>query len=335
MSDEEFRAKRRQIYLDEESYLNTLIHHQSDFKILDDNLAMTTLAIDDRASSINAIGSIRWNAFQLHYTAGENLDILAAALTDIVDAYERYLESWNLSPAAERYDPFRLVEMVDMYVDYLHLLSAAICLHREDLIPRIYGLVKDSPYDGTDAVIEDLLRHYLPDRVEIDEWFYDKPYTMLLDAIDGETPEERAKDMKKYVKNWYKSMKGQAHFWGKHEQIKPEFSPYYGYWAMCAAAFTYLYEIDDSSYRDEIVYPKDLADYARSKPRRTAAEAAKLVPLELMRCEAGKPCPRAGYWMTPGQDKSRRLFKKDDPMPSLAGDYGVTIWQWCQDQAES
>ena len=113
MSDEEFRAKRRQIYLDEESYLNTLIHHQSDFKILDDNLAMTTLAIDDRASSINAIGSIRWNAFQLHYTAGENLDILAAALTDIVDAYERYLESWNLSPAAERYDPFRLVEMVD------------------------------------------------------------------------------------------------------------------------------------------------------------------------------------------------------------------------------
>ena len=64
-------------------------------------------------------------------------------------------------------------------------------------------------------------------------------------------------------------MKGKVHFWGKHEKIKPEFTPYLGYWAMCAGAFTYLYDIDDSSYRDELVYPKDLVDYARSIPRKT------------------------------------------------------------------
>ena len=36
---------------------------------------------------------------------------------------------------------------------------------------------------------------------------------------------------------------------------------------MCAAAFTYLLELDDSAYRDEMVYPADLVDHARSLPR--------------------------------------------------------------------
>jgi hypothetical protein len=72
--------------------------------------------------------------------------------------------------------------------------------------------------------------------------------------------------MKRYVENWYSEMKKKAHFWGKHEMISDDFSPYSGYWAMCSAAFTYLYKIDDSSYRDDIIYPKDMVDFARSMP---------------------------------------------------------------------
>jgi len=90
---------------------------------------------------------------------------------------------------------------------------------------------------------------------------------LLLEAIDEPDRKAQRQHMKKYVKKWYPAMKGRAHFWGMHEEITPEFSPYVGYWAMCAAAFTYLYDIDDSSYRDEPMYPKDLVDYARSKPR--------------------------------------------------------------------
>ncbi|KQW89061.1 hypothetical protein ASC94_21585 [Massilia sp. Root418] len=74
-------------------------------------------------------------------------------------------------------------------------------------------------------------------------------------------------------------MKGLAHFWGKHERMKPEYSSYVGYWAFCAAAFTYLYDLDDSTYRDELVYPKDLVDYARSVPRQlvTLNDGAEVV----------------------------------------------------------
>ena len=224
-----------------------------------------------------------------------------------------------------------MVDMIDIYVDYINLLSAAILLHREDLIPRIYGLIEETDYDRDDAVIEELLKFYLPDRPELDEWLW-KPYRGVLDAIDADTPAEMAKDMHKYVKGWYKNMKGVAHFWGKHEKITPEFSPYYGYWAMCAAAFSYLYDIDDSSYRDEIVYPKDLADYARSKPRRTTAEAAKLVPKELRRCEGAQPCPETGLWFTPAKTDSQQIFRQGDTMLIYHTDYGMTIWYWVQGQ---
>jgi hypothetical protein len=47
-----------------------------------------------------------------------------------------------------------------------------------------------------------------------------------------------------------------------------------------------------------------------------------------LRCESGQPCPKAGWWMTPSRENSRRKFERGDIMPSTGGDYGVTIWQW-------
>ena len=49
----------------------------------------------------------------------------------------------------------------------------------------------------------------------------------------------------------------------------------------------------------------------------------------LMRCEAGKPCPRDGYWFTPAKANSRQRFAQGTIMPNIEGsDYGQTIWQW-------
>lgn len=52
-----------------------------------------------------------------------------------------------------------------------------------------------------------------------------------------------------------------------------------------------------------------------------------------LRCSAGEPCPKAGYWISPAKADSRRLFKQGEIMPELGADYGVTIWQWDTDQA--
>jgi hypothetical protein len=50
------------------------------------------------------------------------------------------------------------------------------------------------------------------------------------------------------------------------------------------------------------------------------------------RVEAGQPCPREGWWLTPSKAESRRRFKQGDAMPAFSTDYGTTIWQWDDNQ---
>jgi len=50
-----------------------------------------------------------------------------------------------------------------------------------------------------------------------------------------------------------------------------------------------------------------------------------------LRCEAGQPCPHEGWWFTPAGE-GRRHFKQGEILPSLGGDYGLTIWQWSNPQ---
>jgi hypothetical protein len=54
-----------------------------------------------------------------------------------------------------------------------------------------------------------------------------------------------------------------------------------------------------------------------------------------LRCEAGQPCPREGYWFTPARINSRRHFNAGEVMPDVGGDYGSTIWQWDASQKSS
>jgi hypothetical protein len=71
-------------------------------------------------------------------------------------------------------------------------------------------------------------------------------------------------------------------------------------------------------FDDDSTWP----DAARRKAPLPAPPAARL------RCAAGQPCPKAGYWLTPAKADSRRLFKAGEIMPRFEGDYGETIWQW-------
>lgn len=50
------------------------------------------------------------------------------------------------------------------------------------------------------------------------------------------------------------------------------------------------------------------------------------------RCDARQPCPRAGYWFTPAKAGSRRHFEAGETMPSFESGYGLTIWQWDENQ---
>jgi hypothetical protein len=326
MKNSEFRNRRRQIYLDEESYHNTIA------QLLAENAAESDpgLAPIDACRDLQLSANDKWFLFQLKYTAGESLTGLASTLDDVVVAYERWVEALNNLPDESYYPPFIMNDLIDTYVDYLNLVCVAILLRREDLVERICALNEGTDFDEVDAVLEELFKFYLPNRPELDQWLWDKPYRKLLNAIDSDNAAEMETEMRNYVKTWYRDMKGQAIFWGQHEKIKPEFTSYYGYWAMCAAAFSYLYDINDSSYRNETVYPKDLVDYARSIPRNDLTNPSTAKPL---RIAGGEPCPKAGQWFSPAKADSQRHFSEGTIMPDFPdAQYGLTIWQWLGDR---
>ncbi|SEO59746.1 protein of unknown function [Duganella sp. CF517] len=318
----EFAEKRRQVYLDEESYLNTVAQLEAENTIE----SPKDLPLIDRCRDLQLSALDSWTIFQLRYTAGESLTALANSLDNIVLGYERWIECLDDLPDGDYRPPFIMNDMIDTYVDYLNMAAVAILLRREDLVPRICAFNEGTDFDRVDAVLEELFKHFLPDRPWLDYLLWKKQYEKLLDVVDSDTPEEMATEMRQYVKKWYSSMKGKAHFWGKHEKIKPEFTPYFGYWAMCAGVFTYLYNIDDSSYRDETVYPKDLVDYARSIASNDATQQTNTKP---SRVGGGEPCPKSGQWFSPAKAASQAHFSAGTVMPDFPdAQYGLTIWQW-------
>ncbi len=320
-----FKENRRQKYISEESYIATLKHFERERPVYKEFLDQPEKHIRGHAMVMMDYGLDLWREFQIRYTAGEDMAELAKLLEEIVESYDRYVEKNNEVPEEDYLPPFRIFDDIDTYVDFLDLICSVILLHREELLLKIFSWIKGSQFDGSDAVLEEILNFYFSDRPSPDDWFWDQPYRKLIEVIDAPSTERPAL-MKKYVKAWYPAMKGKAFFWGKHEEITPEFSPYFGYWAMCAAVFTYLLDIDDTSYRDEEVYPKDLVDYARSRPR---CPIRLEDGMEILRVEGGQTCPKEGTWFSPAKADSARHFKSGERMPVFdASEYGQTIWQW-------
>ena len=80
----------------------------------------------------------------------------------------------------------------------------------------------------------------------------------------------------------------------------------------------------DERYLDGVI-PSEESEYLAP----AAAPAAEIARLG---CEAGRPCPREGFWFTPARPNSRRAFQHGEVMPDVGGTYGSTIWQWDEQQ---
>ena len=76
----------------------------------------------------------------------------------------------------------------------------------------------------------------------------------------------------------------------------------------------------------------DSGEPSSSDLRIQNADAPSATGSAVSRCDANEPCPQAGFWFTPAKVGSRRYYKSGEVMPEVGGDYGVTIWQWDQNQ---
>ena len=288
-----------------------------------------TLVADARRSFAWHVASDSLELLILRYTAGRSISELARQLPAVIAAFDTYIPFDNPAPN----DAHTLeITQQEAYVYVMWLLCLCQLLGHSELVPTVMRWIdKNAEFNrGRDGLFESIVEKLTGHKVAAERvLLHPAPYKPLAKATVAENPEDRPALVKEFLEGWYKNMKP-CYWHGTHTD--GEGSSYFGYWAFEAALVTYLWDIDDSSYRDHLVYPKDLVDFARENAPHSGTPPGDSSPQQ-GRCEAGQPCPRAGFWFTPAQAGSRRFFKAGEAMPSVGGDYGTTIWQWDQNQS--
>jgi hypothetical protein len=342
MSEEEFRTKRRQKFLTEKYFgLNEKLTRS----LIEQNLGLDDSGITpDEPAYAGVFDSSFTNTLKLlflHYTAGAPIESLRPLFADAMKWFEEWHRAYGIyvqSLAKDSADELRTdgtpVHFEDLFEYQLaiSMVSLGILLGEADAVRRMSDWL--TQYRHTDLLLEGLLAKVIADPdEETTEFFHEQPYDPLIDAFyTAETPEEASAFVKRYLEGWYKAFDGVPWHDG-HLVVTDEYSNYEGYWAFEAAAICVLYSIDDSSFRDYLVYPKDLADWAREHKVIDLLKPGAGAKTLRMRCEGGQHCPQAGWWSTPAQTNSRRRFDAGEVMPVFKDSpWGATIWQWDEQQ---
>ncbi|WP_125932116.1 PoNe immunity protein domain-containing protein [Thiosocius teredinicola] len=276
-----------------------------------------------------ALSGDHYEALSLRYTAGQPIGQLRPQITNVIEAYERYQKALAEYEEAPDMSPLGL-DQLDDYERAMQIIGLCVLMHRPDLLKRIAALI-DPGYKGEDTLYEDILAFYLTDRIELDEWYHEAPYTPLIRAMYEEDDQIAARLLNDYVNNWYPAFK-YAPWHDGHLRTEGTDGDYFGYWAFEAGAVAYLCNIDDSQIT-HMVYPKDLVAWAREYATEYPQSAPVVHAQPHQSVPAGQPCPETGWWFTPAKADSRRYFKAGDVMPAISSDYGETLWQWAQDQS--
>jgi hypothetical protein len=344
MTEASFRDERRQKFLTEKYFKLNRAY-------CEDEIVQNAKAIADNVFLVSEspFAGIRGSSFKnqlkllrLHYTAGGSIESLKPLFADAMKWFGEWHRAYGLqiqALAQESGEDLRTDGTPLPFDDLFHfqlaidLTSLGLLLGEGDEVRAVASWLER--YRGTDMLFETLIEPAVADpNTEVTEFFHSAPYDPLLDAIyTAETPQEASAFVKKYLEGWYKAFDGVPWHNG-HLQVTDEYSNYEGYWAFEAAAVCVIHNIDDSTFRDHIVYPQDLADWACAhKVMDRIKPAAGAKPLRL-RCEGKQPCPQAGYWFTTAQKNSRRLFKAGEKMPEIKDSpWGATIWYWDEQQA--
>jgi hypothetical protein len=223
-------------------------------------------------TSAEGRGSMRWHISRVRidhsillYSGGRSLSDVRDAVRAALDSIDAHLEHEGAV--------FASVDLAiqEYYVEALWLLSLTklLGLPESDIerVANFYAV--DESNDGADELFELMLAKLGRNSFPAEGLIHDDPYQSLLDCINAE-PARRPALMALFLQRWFEGQK-ECDWWGSHINRRGEAilkTGFVGYWAFEAALVTYLWGIDDSSYRDLPHYPKDLLDYARANAPR-------------------------------------------------------------------
>jgi hypothetical protein len=259
----------------------------------------------------------------LRYTAGQPIAELSREIPLVISKFDAFIPLEN-PPTNEAHT--LTITQLEAYVYVMWLLALCKLLGHAELVPTVMSWIdKNADYNrGRDGLFEAVVEKLTGKKEPVERVLLHPAAYRPLAKATGPDAQDRPALVKEFLDGWYKNM-ADCYWHGTHTD--KEGSSYFGYWAFEAALVTVLWDIDDSSYRDHLVYPKDLVDWARE--HRTEA-----LPSGPDRTPGGELCPQAGWWFTPALKGSRRYFKQGEVMPVIEGsDYGSTFWQWDVDQS--
>lgn len=261
-----FDEIRRQQFLSESAYNATLeFYEQTACPGYLAEIASPAADASDKWRNACSYADTRFTNFLLKYTAGESLDGLREELEAVISAHEQAAKYVQEHTADPTFPPLRFIE-IDEYERVLQMIGLCFLLHRRDLLPRLAAIF-DPSSANRDTLYEDLLAFGMDDRYDLDRWCHENPYRDLVNSLYRDTDEECIADLQRYLKNWYTAL-AKAPWHDSHLGMAADTTGgYFGYWAIEAGAVAYLMSIDDSSFREHLVYPKDLVDFARAMDR--------------------------------------------------------------------
>ena len=298
-----------------------------------DNDVLGSLSL---ALGAQAGGSIE--LLHLMFSSGDSANNMRVFFPQALDYWQEYADlhlKFHASPSSTYRTPHLDLHDTD-YWKAIRLTSFALLLGHHTLLPQIAALW-DYENDELDGLLERLVAPFAPGRATPpDTCTRHLPYFKLLKVFAAE-PHKRPDLMARYMDGWYTASRREPYY---ESHTKGRDHSFLGNCAFEAAAVTYLLDIDDSSYRNHEFYPRDLIDFARSllRPVEIGGSPTTMSPGvgagEPLRCPAGQPCPKAGWWFAPADPSSRRVFKVDEVMPDLPSAYGKTIWQFEAQQSD-
>jgi hypothetical protein len=201
------------------------------------------------------IGNYSFELLFIHYSVGDDIEIMKPILSQAIKYKSKY---WYASYNTYRtQDYFELVSLISLAIllgvsneDALRLIKMRSIIQRSDFVldTMLKRLITKEQFEEYSKDFEDY-------KYEIWVIGSNEPWTYIKALFDLKDKKAQEKYMKiTYIKHWYRRCKKTN--W--HNRHKKNIDTYYGYWSFESVALTQILGLDDSSYRDNKFYPKDM-----------------------------------------------------------------------------
>ena len=189
------------------------------------------------------------------YTTGIKVDTIVNDAKLLIEDHYRYLDFSSESLAEGD---------LEDYIKCTWILSFAYFFNADKAY--VEKIIQHIPYTGKDKLIDRLIAAIIPDHPVSQDIAFPDVYKPICDAMAVYDKDARDLLVQLFLKKYYPSLKKHDVTWyDSHKEKDPEYNFYTGYWVFELAAIAVMCGWDDSDFRDNLYYPKDLADWKREQ----------------------------------------------------------------------